>query len=83
MGCRWSGDVVYFTSHVARAVTLKQFMSASANVLVSASFPTSVSSDWQIRVVLIGNNPAASVDHMPKVSYCTHFAVGHAAFSNA
>ena len=43
-------------------------MSASANVLVSASFPTSVSSDWQIRVVLIGSSPTAAVDHLLKVS---------------
>ncbi len=42
-------------------------MSASANVLVSASFPTSVSSDWQIRVVLIGASPTAAVDHLLKV----------------
>jgi hypothetical protein len=42
-------------------------MSSSANVLVSASFPSAVSSDWQIRVVLIGCGPLAAVDLVPKV----------------
>ena len=42
-------------------------MSSSANVLVSASFPTAVSADWQIRVVLISSGPLAAVDLLPKV----------------
>jgi hypothetical protein len=42
-------------------------MSSSANVLVSASFPTAVSADWQIRVVLISSGALAAVDLLPKV----------------
>ena len=51
-----------YTSHAT-----PQFMSSSSNVLVSASFPSAVSSDWQIRVVLIacGSLPAAA--NVPKV----------------
>lgn len=67
MGRRWPGDILRCTSQVAGDVTPMQFMSASANVLVSASFPTAVSSDWQIRVVLIGCSTAAAVDHLLKV----------------
>jgi hypothetical protein len=74
MGCCWPGSIANRTSHLTLHMShvTQQFMSSSANVLVSASFPTAVSSDWQIRVVLIGCGPLAAVDLLPKV--CRHHA---------
>ena len=74
MGCCWPGRIANRTSHLTRHMShvTQLFMSSSANVLVSASFPTAVSSDWQIRVVLIGCGPLAAVDLLPKV--CRHHA---------